>query len=133
MENNIEDSFKNIIDILLKKAEQEGFDDYWFYSTLLDGEEMMKLFFEEYFKKKEGISCCVDKAIFTVKGIKRMIQTKQNIKLKATYREFQEKGGDIGAIKNLDNICYWCPKTIEDTKQAIKIYMKETIEKWSKD
>ena len=37
-------------------------------------------------------------------------------------REYQKRGNDIGGITELDNICYWCPKTIKDTDTALAIF-----------
>lgn len=41
--------------------------------------------------------------------------------LKQTYREYQQNGGNIGYITELDEICYWCPKTIKDSEEATSI------------
>ena len=59
-----------------------------------------------------------------------MIQQKQNIQLQQTYREYQEKGGNIGSIKKLDEIAYWCPKTIKTSKEAIELFYKSTLQLW---
>lgn len=101
-EAKIKKDIKEIVDALVKKAEEKGFDDFWFYSTLFDGEEMMKTFFEKYFEKNEGSICSVDKADFVVKGIKKMIEIKQVVKLNLTYGQYKESGGDIGCITDLD-------------------------------
>lgn len=135
MSNNIEDKkikedLVNIINEISKVAEKEGYDDYWFYSQLLDGDYVLKSFFEEYFRKNEGFACCCDKANYVLKGIKKMIEIKHNVKLQQTYREYQENGVDIGRITELDKIAYWCPTTIKTTKEAIELFYKETFQKW---
>lgn len=45
----------------------------------------------------------------------------ENESLRQTYGEYQQNGGDIGSITEFDEICYWCPKKIEDAKEATAI------------
>ena len=59
-----------------------------------------------------------------------MIQQKNNVLLQQTYREYQNNGGNIGNITELDQICYWCPKTIKTSKEAIDLFYKNTIQNW---
>lgn len=129
-DDNFKKSFIEIINSISNIAEKEGYDDYWFYSELITGDYIIKAFFEEYFKKIEGIACCSDKANYVLGAIKTMIQVKHNIGLQQTYREYQENGGNIGSITELDKIAYWCPKTIKTSKEAIELFYKETIMKW---
>ena len=129
-EEELKKDIKNVVNTLAKIAEEDGFDTYWFYSELLNGDFIVRTFFEEYFKKKEGIVCCCDKASYVLSSIKKMIETKNDIKLQQTYREYQENGGDIGSIKELDRICYWCPNTIKTSKEAIELFYKATLQKW---
>lgn len=123
-------SFQEVVNGIAKLAEENGYDDYYFYSQIINGDYLVKTFFEEYFKKTEGIACCADKANYVLGAIKIMIQQKQNISLQQTYREYQEKGGNIGNIKELDEIAYWCPRTIKTSKEAIEIFYKSTIQNW---
>ncbi|MBQ3408928.1 MAG: hypothetical protein IJH12_06980 [Clostridia bacterium] len=116
-----------ILGVISEEAEKEGFDDYWFFGQLLNGDFIIKSFFEKYFKKTEGVACCCDKAEYVLKAIKAMVEKKENISLQQTYREYKENRGDIGNIKELDEICYWCPKTIKNSKEAIELFYKETI------
>ena len=114
-----------IIEVMSKEAEKEGFDDYWLYGQLLNGDFLIESFFETYFKNTEGPMCCCDKARYVLGAIKTMIQKKENISLQQTYREYKESGGDIGNIKKLDELCYWCPKTIKNSKEAIELFYIE--------
>ena len=128
--DEIEESLEHVINNIAKIAEKDGYDKWWFYSQLLNGDYILKTFFEEYFRKIEGPACCCDKANYVLEAIKIMIQQKNNVLLQQTYREYQNKGGNIGSIKELDEICYWCPKTIKTSKEAIELFYKETIQKW---
>ncbi len=128
--DKFEKDVKQVIETISKLAEKDGYDDYWYYAELINGDYIVKTFFEEYFKKIEGRACCCDKSNYVLGAIKIMIQTKNNIYLQQTYREYQEKGEDIGSIKELDKIAYWCPKTIKTSKEAIELFYKETIQKW---
>ena len=126
----IKKDIEQVCDSLLNIAAENGYDDYWFYSQCITGEFLIQTFFEEYFKKKEGFTCCTDKARYTVNKIKEMIKKKKTVFLSETYREYQNTGGDIGSIKELDNLAYWCPKTISDTKEAMELFYKNTIQRW---
>lgn len=126
-EDEFDKKLSEVIKSLSTLAEEDGFDDYWFYSQCLQGDYILKSFFEEYYKENEGFSCCVDKASFTVSKIKEMINEKQPISLQETYKQCQENGGDIGEIKDLDKIAYWCPQTIKDSKEAIELFYKNVI------
>ena len=128
MEGKIEEDLKQVIENISKVAEQDGYDKYWFYSQCLNGDYIAKTFFKEYFRKTEGSTCCCDKANYVLGAIKLMIQQKQNISLQQTYREYQDKGGNIGSIKELDEIAYWCPETIKTSKEAIELFYKSTLQ-----
>lgn len=129
---NFDDNMKTVLNELSKIAEKNGYDNYYFYNELITGDYLVKTFFEEYFRSKEGHACCCDKANYVVTAIKKMIQIKQNINLQQTYKEYKENGGNIGGIKQLDEICYWCPKSLKTTKEAIELFYKETINTWHK-
>lgn len=129
-EEELKKQIKEVTEVLIKNAEENGFDNYWFYKELIKGDFLVTSFFEEYFRKNEGLSCCTDKANYVLSAIKRMIRQKENIKLQQTYREYQENGGHIGSIEELDEICYWCPKTIKTSKDAIELFLKATLQKW---
>lgn len=129
-EEELKKHIEEVTEALAKNAEESGFDNYWFYSQFINGDFLVTSFFEEYFRKNEGLGCCADKANYVLGAIKKMIQIKNNIKLQQTYREYQENGGNIGSIEELDEICYWCPKTIKTSKDAIELFLKETLQKW---
>lgn len=126
----VKTELEEIVSAMYKAAEQEGYDKYWFYNQCITGDFLVEAFFEKYFEKNEGVACCVDKAKYTLGGIKLMLQTKKNISLQQTYKEYQENGGNIGEIKELNSICYWCPRTIKTSKEAIELFYREMIQKW---
>ena len=127
---DIKNQIKEVVKEISKIAEKDGYDKYWFYSQLLNGDYLVGTFFEEYFRKTEGSACCCDKANYVLGAIKIMIQTKQNVILQQTYREYRDNGGNIGSIQELDEVCYWCPRTIKTSKEAIELFYKETVQKW---
>ena len=127
IQKDFNEQFTEIIKTIGELAEEDGFDDYWFYNQCLQGDYIVESFFEEYYKQKEGLSCCSDKASFTLNKIKEMIAKKQIIPLQETYKQYQENGGDIGGITDLNKIAYWCPKTIKDSKEAIELFYKNVV------
>ena len=128
--DELDKGFEEVINNISKLAEKDGYDKWYFYAQLINGDYILKTFFEEYFRKTEGSTCCCDKANYVLGAIKIMIQQKQNVLLQQTYREYQNNGGNIGSITELDEICYWCPKTLKDSNEAIELFYKETIENW---
>lgn len=104
--------FTNSIDI----------SDLELYRSELDSRiNILKLFFGHYFRKMEGFSCSHDKSIYVSKKIEKYLTTGENESLRQTYGEYQQNGGDIGSVTELSKICYWCPKTIKDSKEATEI------------
>lgn len=124
MGSNIEENMENVLKAIVKTAKDLGFDDFHLYSELLNGEFVLKTFFKSYFEKMEGRACSSDKASYVVSQIKESIKLKQDLSLQITYGEYQEKGGNIGGITELDEICYWCPKTISNTKEALSLFLR---------
>lgn len=93
--------------------------DFWdFYKTMLEGDWLITYIFEQYIREVEGWTCCADKALFIVNQLHKANLEKEELPLQITYREYQANGGDIGNIKDLDYICYWCPKSLKTTKEA---------------
>lgn len=119
---NIEENMENFLKGLVKTAEESGFDDFYLYSELLNGEFILETFFETFFEKVEGRAFSSDKASYVISKIKESIKLKQDLNLQITYGEYQEKGGNIGKITELDKVCYWCPKTISNTKDAFSLF-----------
>lgn len=114
-----EECFKEVITNLTSCI---NISDYELYKeNFKDVESIIDFFFENYIRKVEGRSCCCDKSSFIAKRLKEYIDTGINTSLQETYGEYQSKGGDIGGIKELDEIAYWCPKKIKDTEEAFKI------------
>lgn len=75
------------------------------YVFTLDG--ILEIFFENYFERVEGPSCCCDKASFVIGRIKKALEAKKCLDLQ---REKEDE--------------YWCPKTIKNTDQAINLFYR---------
>lgn len=84
-------------------------------------QSILELFFDNYFRKIEDYPFSHDKSVYVVRKINNYLMTGKNDILQETYREYQQKGGDIGGITELDKTCYWCPKTIKDAEEATSI------------
>lgn len=115
MEENLKSIIKNIADL-------SDMPDLELYRNEFNSKEsMFELFFDNYFRKVEGLVCSHDKSVYVSRKINKYLLTGENEILQQTYEEYQEKGGDIGGITDLDKICYWCPTTIKDSKEATSI------------
>lgn len=114
-----QDKLKEVINNI---ANSIGMSDLELYRSELDSRiNIFELFFDHYFRKIEGFSCSHDKSIYVSKKIEKYLMTGKNENLKQTYREYQQNGGNIGSITELDKICYWCPKTIKNSEEATSI------------
>lgn len=85
------EQFENLLKEMSEIAEESGFDNYWFYNEVLNGDYLVKTFFEEYFRKNEGYQCCADKAGHVLKMIKLMIEKREDVNLQETYGEYQDR------------------------------------------
>lgn len=113
------DNLKEVIDNIFNSIDMS---DLKLYRSELDSRiNIFELFFDHYFRKMEGFSCSHDKSVYVSKKIEKYLNTGENENLKQTYREYQQNGGNIGSITELDKICYWCPKTIKDSEEATSI------------
>ena len=114
-----QDKLKKVINNIANSIDMS---DLELYRSELDSRiNIFELFFDHYFRKIEGFPCSHDKSIYVSKKIEKYLATGKNECLKQTYREYQQKGGNIGSITELDEICYWCPKTIKDSEEATSI------------
>ena len=120
----MKDKLELNLEALLKSIENNitEEDRFNFFGRKLDS--VVEEFFTAYFDIKEGFPMSVDKAHFTIAKLRKAIEQKKHLSLQQTYREYQEAGGDIGNIKDLDCICYWCPKSLKTTEDAMKIFNK---------
>ena len=113
------DNLKEVIDNIFNSIDMSILE---LYRSELDSRiNIFELFFDNYFRKMEGFPCSHDKSVYVSKKINKYLNTGENENLKQTYREYQQNGGNIGSITELDKICYWCPKTIKDAKEATSI------------
>ena len=92
---------------------------------------IFELFFDRYFEVAEGIQCSHDKASYVSKKIEKYLNTWKNEILRPTYEEYQKAGGNISSITEFNEICYWCPKTIKDSKEATTILFHFLRIDWS--
>lgn len=114
-EKNIEKVINSITGLI-------DMSDLDLYRTVFNSKQsILELFFDNYFEKIEGHPFSHDKSVYVVRKINSYIMTGENDVLQETYREHQQNGGDIGGITELDKICYWCPKTIKNSEEAISI------------
>ncbi len=114
-----QDKLKEVINNIVNSIDVSNLELY--RSELGSGINIFELFFDHYFRKMEGFPCSHDKSIYVSKKIEKYLATGENENLKQTYREYQQNGGNIGYITELDEICYWCPKTIKDSEEATSI------------
>ena len=113
---------ENLKEVINNLANTINMSDYELYKeNFKDVTSIIDFFFENYLRKTEGFECCCDKSRFISKRLKKYIDTGINTTLQETYGEYQSRGGNIGSITELDEIAYWCPKTIKDTEEAFKI------------
>ena len=116
---DIKDGLATVIKAIIDNTKYEDMDMY--QDIFEDRRSIFKHVFEEYFKKVEGRSCCVDKASHVAYLVDKTLKTREYYPLQETYREYRDNGGNIGGITELDEIAYWCPKTLKTTEDALKI------------
>ena len=115
-----EKDIKTLIEAIIKRSPE--YTELDLYEDIFkDRVSIFKYILEHYFENKEGRSCCVDKACHVAKLMDKTLETGDYYSLKETYREYQSKGGDIVGIKELDEVAYWCPETLNKTKDAFKL------------
>ena len=114
-----EENLKFVLDAILKNCEISDLD---IYNDILENRiSIFRHILENYFDKVEGRCCSGDKASYTARLVDKTLRDNKYYSLKETYGEYQAKGGNIGGITQLDEIAYWCPKTLDTTEDALKI------------
>lgn len=111
-ENSIsETDIKELLSALLNSVDIRNYYKELFTSNV----EILELLFDNYFEKVEGSNCSHDKSSFTVNKILKSLSTKEVYSLQETY--------DIKKhprmIEYEGKRCYWCPKTFNNTDEAI--------------
>lgn len=121
-DDNLEENLRKMFEILSEKVDFYDINSKF----LFDAEEIMKTVFRNYFEAVEGSMCCYDKASYVVRTIQKSLNERKNLALTESYAEYQRRGGDLGGLNasncDLNERCFWCPKTIKDTKQAIDLF-----------
>lgn len=115
----IKEDLQNVIETIIKNTNYSDLDLY--NSIFQDRISIFKWILGEYFKKVEGYTCCVDKAIYVARMVDKTLKNNEYYSLKETYGEHQSRGGDIGGITELDEVAYWCPKTLKTTEDALQV------------
>lgn len=121
----MEDEIKSVIEAMFESLGKE--EEYYSYESMimLDHKETMQAFFEGLIVNVEGSCCSVDKASFITNRCIKALTEKKDFSLQETYKEYHDRGGDLGGLKleeNGDKTCYWCPKIFKTTKEAIHLY-----------
>lgn len=94
------------------------FDDNEYYKELFGSNiEMLELLFDNYFRKVEGFACSHDKSVYTVANILKALENNKTYSLSEFY--------DIEKYPQMKQyegeIAYWCPKTLSNTDEAIRV------------
>ena len=53
--------------------------------------------------------------------VDKTLKNNEYYPLKETYGDYQSRGGNIGSITELDEVAYWCPKTLKTTEDALQV------------
>ena len=115
---------KKVLDALVDAANLE-YDDLKMYKNHYGTtQSIYKDVLSSYFHVKEGFSCSSDKGGYVASMMVKTLKDGKYYPLKETYREYQANGGDIGGITELDEVAFWCPKTMETTKDAFDIFVR---------
>ncbi len=116
------DDIKVVINAILKNCNISDLD---MYNNLFENRvSIFKYILENYFHKIEGPLGCADKARYVARWVDKSLKDNRYYPLKETYRDYQNRGGNIGGITELDEICYWCPESLDTTGQALQIIFK---------
>lgn len=115
---------KKVLDALMDAAKME-YDDLKMYKEHYgNSQSIYKDVLSSYFYTKEGFSCSSDKGSYVASMMVKTLKDGKYYPLKETYREYQANGGNIGGITELDEVAFWCPRTMETTKDAFDIFMR---------
>lgn len=117
------------IEETLKLAKEKEYEEYsrreriWFEH----GKNVIKQIFAQYFKEVEKRHLSEQEAEYVTERIILAAKQRQVKTLQQTYREYKREGREISKLvteERLDRIMCCCPKTIEDTKEALDIIYK---------
>jgi len=117
-----DETLKKVIDAILENSKMTDLDMY--NDIFEDRISMFKHILVGYFHKVEGRICCVDKARYVARMVDKSLKDNKYYPLQETYGDYQNRGGDIGSITELDEVAYWCPKTMSSTKEALELLYK---------
>ena len=129
-EDSLKEALNAMFDVFKPKSEAEEFQR-WKDKFNENTEDILIDIFSGYFSFAEGSACSVDKARTTANRIIKAVKQGKNINLQYTYIEYRDNGGNLGGLstrteEELNRICYWCPRSIKDTREAIDIYFTIT-------
>lgn len=113
------DGLKEVVNAILDSCDISDLD---MYNVLFENRvSIFEYILENYIHKKEGHCCCVDKARYVARWVDKSLKDNKYYPLKETYRDYQNRGGNIGGITELDKVCYWCPESFDTTEQALQV------------
>ena len=113
------DDLKEVVNAILDNCDISDLD---MYNDLFENRvSIFEYILEKNKKKKEGHCCCVDKARYVARWVDKSLKDNKYYPLKETYRDYQNRGGNIGGITELDKVCYWCPESFDTTEQALQV------------
>lgn len=124
-ENDIKDFLLALFEKIGPKTDEDLFMIYE-KKFVPESFEVLEDIFTGYFKKVEGSACSADKGRFVAEKLIESTQKKETLSLIESYADYQASGGNIGSITEINKVCYWCPKTIADTKEALSLYNQLT-------
>ena len=113
------EDIKAVVDAILENCDISDLDMY--NDLFEDRKSIFEYILENYIKKKEGRCCCCDKARYVARWVDKSLKDNKYYSLKETYRDYQNRGGNIGSITELDEVCYWCPQSFDTTEQALQV------------
>lgn len=99
-------------------------NNFRFYNCeLKNNETIMEAFFDRYFEVVEGKDNYHSKSVYTVENMLLSMKTESSIQLQETYEEYDRRVGKYGGyVDNHKGLCYWCPQTIHNTKEAFNLF-----------
>lgn len=91
-------------------------DEFWLMKLMLNNpKELISTIFSNYFDVIEPGGCECDKARFVTKKLFESLEKQEVLALQYTYAESNAKYIED---KDANNMCYWCPCTFKNTKEA---------------
>jgi hypothetical protein len=119
----LEQGIRQIIDNMMKDDGDELFDNFEWIKEFVTGEELIDELMVQYIRDAEGWPLSRDKSSFIARQIIKAAEQGKHLPLQETYKEYIERGGNMEFHESfdMDKRAFWCPNTLTDTRQAIKL------------